>query len=193
MENSKLKLKDLVTIGVFAALYFVVIFIVGMMGMTVVGFMIYPFAASVVTGIMTMFFMAKVQKKWGVFLFTILPGILMTLMGHTVVVLIHSAVVALAAELIRRSKGYNSIKGNILTHAVLSFWTIGSLWQIFLMYDAYYNMTEKMMGVEFANQLVSIPIWIMPVLYVSVFVGGIIGGFLGKKVLRKHFEKAGLV
>ena len=50
-----------------------------------------------------------------------------------------------------------------------------------------------MMGTAYANELTSLPWWIMPILYITTFAGGILGGLLGKKVLKKHFEKAGLL
>ena len=75
----------------------------------------------------------------------------------------------------------------------MSLWFCGPFWQIYILKEQYYVMAEKMMGAEYATQLVSLPIWIMPILYVTAFAGGILGGLLGKKVLKKHFEKAGLV
>ena len=35
--------------------------------------------------------------------------------------------------------------------------------------------------------------WVMPVVLLSGFVGGLSGGFFGKRVLTKHFERSGLV
>ena len=36
------------------------------------------------------------------------------------------------------------------------------------------------------------PGWTYPVLFVVTFIGGILGALLGKAVLKKHFEKAGI-
>lgn len=41
MDTKKLKVKDLVSIGVFAVIYFVLMFGVGMMGMIPILFLIY--------------------------------------------------------------------------------------------------------------------------------------------------------
>jgi energy-coupling factor transport system substrate-specific component len=194
MKNLKLTLKDLVTLGVFMAIYFVLNFAVGTpLGITVIGFLFHPFVFAAISGIVTMFFMAKVQKPWAIFLFVSLLGLLMTLMGHTPIVAIHSLIIGLLAESVRKISGYSSIKGNILTNGVLSLWLVSSFLQIFIMQDAYYQLTANMMGDSYASQLVSLPLWIIPVLYVSAFIGGILGGVLGAKVLRKHFKKAGLV
>lgn len=62
MKDNKLKIKDLVTIGVFAVIYFVFMFGVGMMGVIPILFLIYPTVLGIVTGTIIMLFMAKVQN-----------------------------------------------------------------------------------------------------------------------------------
>ena len=42
MKENRLKIKDLVTIGVFAVIYFVVMFSVGMIGLIPIMFLVYP-------------------------------------------------------------------------------------------------------------------------------------------------------
>lgn len=66
MENKKLEIKDLVTIGVFAVIYLVGMFAVGMMGVVPILFLIYPTVLGIVMGIVTMLFMAKVKKTLGI-------------------------------------------------------------------------------------------------------------------------------
>ena len=192
--KNRLVLKDLVNIGIFSVIYFVGLFVTGMpLGFLVVTYLGFPFVTSVILGIVVMFFLAKVQKPFGLFIFTAIPGCLMTLMGHTPVAAIHSLIIAALAEFVRKTFGYKTVKGSIAGYAVMSLWFCGPFWQIYIFTDQYRALTEKMMGADYATQLVSLPIWIMPILYVSAFVGGILGGLLGAKVLKKHFAKAGLV
>ena len=192
--KNRLVLKDLVNIGIFSVIYFVGLFVTGMpLGFLVVTYLGFPFVTSVILGIVVMFFLAKVQKPFGLFIFTAIPGCLMTLMGHTPVAAIHSLIIAALAEFVRKTFGYKTVKGCIAGYAVMSLWFCGPFWQIYIFTDQYRALTEKMMGADYATQLVSLPIWIMPILYVSAFVGGILGGLLGAKVLKKHFAKAGLV
>ena len=35
--------------------------------------------------------------------------------------------------------------------------------------------------------------WVFPVMIILCFLGGLIGGLIGRKVMKKHFEKSGLV
>ena len=192
--KNRLVLKDLVNIGIFSVIYFAVMFIVGMpLGFLVVTYLAFPFAASLVLGIVTLFFLAKTPKPFALFIFAAIPGCLMALMGNTPVAAIHSFIIGALAELVRKALGYKTVKGSIAGYAVMSLWFCGPFWQIYILKEQYYVMAEKMMGAENATQLVSLPIWIMAVLYISSFIGGLLGGLLGAKVLKKHFIKAGLV
>ena len=192
--NNKLVLKDFINIGIFAVIYFVGLFVVGMpFGFLVVTYLFFPFAASLLLGIVALFFLAKTPKPFALFIFAAIPGCLMTLMGHTPVVAVHSLIVAALAELVRKAIGYKTVKGSIVGYALMSLGLCGAFWQIYILKDQYYALTEKMIGAEYATQLVSLPIWIMPLLYASTFIGGLLGGLLGAKVLKKHFAKAGLV
>ena len=73
-------------------------------------------------------------------------------------------------------------------------WAAGSLMQMLLVKEAYMEITVKMMNQEYANaleKLITYPN--MVIVYISAFIGGILGAYLGKKVLKKHFEKAGMI
>lgn len=192
--NNKLALKDLINIGIFSVIYFVGLFVIGMpLGFLVITYLAFPFTVSLILGIAVMFLLAKVQKPFGLFIFAAIPGCLMTLMGHTPVVAIHSLLVAALAEIVRKVLGYNTAKGSIVGYSIMSLWLCGAFWQIFLLKDQYFALTEKMFGADYARELTNLPWWIMPILYITTFLGGLLGGLLGKKVLKKHFEKAGLL
>lgn len=192
--NNKLALKDLINIGIFSVIYFVGLFVIGApLGFLVITYLAFPFTVSLILGIAVMFLLAKVQKPFGLFIFAAIPGCLMTLMGHTPVVAIHSLIVAALAEIVRKVLGYNTAKGSIVGYSIMSLWLCGAFWQIFLLKDQYFALTEKMFGADYARELTNLPWWIMPILYITTFLGGLLGGLLGKKVLKKHFEKAGLL
>lgn len=113
MVDDKLKIKDLVTIGVFAVIYFIVMFSVGMIGLVPILFLVYPTILGIVSGTIVMLFMAKVQKPWALFLLGMITPLLMFAMGHTYVIAVHAIVIMFFAEMVRRAGGYNSLKHNI--------------------------------------------------------------------------------
>lgn len=194
MDNKKLKVKDLVSIGVFAVIYFVLMFGVGMMGMIPILFLIYPTVLGIVAGTVVMLFMTKVQKPWALFIFGMIAPLLMFAMGHTYVLPVFSLIIMIIAELIRKIGNYNSFKYNMLSYAVFSTWICGSLMQMLLVKEKYLEMTLGMMGKDYADALENLITYPhMALVALGAFIGGIIGAYIGKALLKKHFEKAGIV
>ncbi|MBF1172190.1 MAG: MptD family putative ECF transporter S component [[Eubacterium] sulci] len=187
MNDKKLKIKDLVTIGVFAIICFVVMFAVGMMGVVPILFLIYPTVLGVVSGTIVMLFMAKEQKPWALFIMGILQPLAMFVMGQTYVIVLHSIVVFLIAEALRRAGNYNSFRYNMLAFAVYNTWICGSMMQMIWAKEKYIEL-HKMMGKEYVEsieRLITYPH--MALVYLGAIVGGIIGAYIGRGLLKKHF------
>lgn len=193
MKEKKLKIKDLVTIGVFAVIYLVIMFSVGMIGVIPILFLVYPTILGIVSGTVVMLFMAKVQKPWALLIFGMLTPIFMMVEGHTYILVLHAFVVILIAELIRRAGNYNSFKYNMLSFAIFNTWICGSLMQMLWAREKYIEMT-MMMGneyVEALERLVTYPH--MALVYIGAILGGLIGANIGRILLKKHFIKAGII
>ncbi|WP_270596379.1 MptD family putative ECF transporter S component [Anaerococcus vaginalis] len=194
MDNKKLKVKDLVSIGVFAVIYFVLMFGVGMMGMIPILFLIYPTVLGIIAGTVLMLFMSKVQKPWALFILGMISPLVMFAAGHTYVVVVLSLIVMIIAELIRKIGNYNSFKYNMLSYAVFSIWICSSMMQMLLVKEKYLEMSIEMMGKDYVDameKLITYPH--MALVALGAFLGGIIGAYIGKALLKKHFEKAGIV
>ena len=193
MKEQKLKIKDLVTIGVFAVIYLVIMFSVGMIGVIPILFLVYPTILGIVSGTVVMLFMAKVQKPWALLIFGMLTPIFMMVEGHTYILVLHAFVVILIAELIRRAGNYNSFKYNMLSFAIFNTWICGSLMQMLWAREKYIEMT-MMMGNEYAEaleRLVTYPH--MALVYLGAIIGGLTGANIGRILLKKHFIKAGII
>ena len=193
MKEKKLKIKDLVTIGVFAVIYFVVTFAVGMIGVIPILFLIYPTILGIVSGTVVMLFMAKVQKPWAVLILGMLTSIFMMVEGNTYLLIIHSFVVMLIAELIRRVGNYNSFKYNMLSFAIFNTWICGSLMQMLWAREKYIEIA-MVMGEEYVNALIKLVTYPnMALVYLGAILGGLIGANIGRILLKKHFIKAGII
>lgn len=193
MDNKKLKVKDLVSIGVFGVIYFALMFGVGMMGMVPILFLIYPTVLGIIAGTVVMLFMTKVQKPWALFIFGMISPLVMFAAGHTYVVVVLSLIVMIISELIRKIGNYNSFKYNMLSYAVFSTWICSSMMQMLLAKEVYIEHC-KMMGDDYVvalEKLITYPH--MALVALGAFLGGIIGAYIGKALLKKHFEKAGIV
>ena len=106
MKMEKLRIKDLVTIGVFAVIYFVLMFASGMIGMVPILYLAYPALAGIITGIVIMLFMAKVQKPWGLFILGLICGLIVVAMGNTYVILVQVVISMVIAELLSKKGEY---------------------------------------------------------------------------------------
>ena len=174
MEMEKLKIKDLVTIGVFTVIYFVLMFLSGMIGIVPILYLAYPTVAGIITGIVIMLFMAKVQKPGGLFILGLICSLIVIAMGNTYVILVHALISMAIAEIIRKTGGYKSFKYNMLSFAIFNTWICGFLMQVMKLI-ALLNFSS------------------MILVYIGAIVGGIIGAYIGKAFLKKHFEKAGII
>ena len=62
------------------------------------------------------------------------------------------------------------------------------------MRDSYFENLRESFGDNYVNTLMNyVPNWSFILLLVLTFIAGIIGAYLGKSVLKKHFERAGIV
>ncbi|MDO5732881.1 MAG: MptD family putative ECF transporter S component [Eubacteriales bacterium] len=190
--DKKLTVKDFVNIGVFAVVYFVVIFAVGMMGVVPILFLVYPTIGGIVAGTVVMLFMAKTAKPWAFLIFGMLTPILMFIMGHTYLLPLGSLAVTLIAELVRRSGGYRSLAKERIACAIFNCWVCFSHMQMLLLHDKYMELVN-MMGENYGPKLERLITWPnMALVALGALVGGYIGAIIGSKLLKKHFQKAGI-
>lgn len=194
--NKKLKAKDFITIGIFAAILFVVEFAFGMLGY------IHPYivAAYVIilplaSGIPMMLFYTKVEKFGMITIVSVLMAIIMFVggMGYLGAPLIITS--GLVADLIARSGSYKSFKKTVISFGVFNLWICANYFPILVTADSYRkDLVEGGYSAEYVNNLfAAINVKTIAVLVVLAFVFGCIGAVIGKKVVRKHFEKAGIV
>lgn len=122
MSNSKngkgLKGKDLITIGIFSAIYFVINFAFMLLGgIHPVLWMLMPGFIAVFAGIPFMLMAAKVQKPGAVFLMGLITALIYFATGQfTLVILISMASTCILAEVIRGMTKYDSFKGNSVSY-----------------------------------------------------------------------------
>ena len=195
MKTEKLRIKDLVTIGVFTVIYFVLFFVAGMVGIIPILYLAYPTLAGIITGIVAMLFMAKVQKPWGLFLLGLICSLIVLAMGNTYIIVIHAVISMVIAELLRKKGEYRSFKYNMLSFAIFNTWICGFLMQILLAKDKVIELAEtRGMGHDYIMKLITLLNFrSMILVYIGAIVGGILGAYIGKAFLKKHFEKAGIV
>lgn len=201
MSNSKngkgLKGKDLITIGIFSAIYFVINFAFMLLGgIHPVLWMLMPGFIAVFAGIPFMLMAAKVQKPGAVFLMGLITALIYFVTGQfTLVILISMASACVLAEVIRSMAKYDSFKGNSTAYVIFSLGMTGSPLPIWLFKaDFLAQITEQGMPADYVSALEALSSNAMlVVLFVAPIIGGMIGAFIAKGLFKKHFVKAGIV
>lgn len=184
MEKNKLQTKDLITIGIFTAIYFVLFFTVGMIGYIPILFVLLPFLLPIICGIPFMLFLTKVKVFGMVTIMGTILGALMLLTGHTYTPLIAGFIFGLLADLIFKAGKYQSKKLSIFGYGVFSMWLLGMLVPFWIMKDSYEKMMFDSMGTEYTRAVLDLfdkVSWTFPFL---AFTGGIIGAVFGLKMLN---------
>ena len=191
--NNKLKGKDLVNVGIYSAIYFVIVMALAMLGYIPIFMPLLCVIGPLLCGIPFMLFLTKVKKFGMILIMSLIMGVLMLLTGMGYYSLIVGAISGLVAELVYRSGKYQSASKAVLTSGVFSIWMWGNYIPLFTNPDGYFS-TRQSFGQEYIDTLTSLmPTWMCPALFVSCIVFGILGGLLGRTLLKKHFAKAGIV
>ena len=195
--DKKLKGKDLITIGIFSAIYFVINFIFMLMGgIHPVLWMLMPGFIAVFAGIPFMLMVAKVQKPGAVFLMGLITALIYFATGQfTLVILVAMASTCILSEIVRGITKYNSFKGNSIAYVIYSLGMVCSPLPIWLFKkDFLAQIAEQGMPLDYVSAVEALSSNAMLiVLIVAPIIGGIIGAFIAKGLFQKHFVKAGIV
>ncbi|MBQ5316762.1 MAG: MptD family putative ECF transporter S component [Oscillospiraceae bacterium] len=185
-----MKGKDLINIGIFSAIYFIILFAVAMLGFIPIFLPLLTVFVPIIGGIPFMLFLTRVKKFGMIWIMSVIMGILMLLTGMSWPPLVVSAVSGLIAELVYKSGNYRSASKAVLTNGVFSLWVAANYLPLFFAAEKYWSSRQNF-GQDYIDTVTKLmPVWMCPVLFVVSFVCGIIGGFLGRALMKKHFEKA---
>lgn len=192
--KEKLQAKDLIHVGIFTAIMFVICMGVAMIGYIPIFIPLLTVIVPFVGGIPFMLFLTKVKKFGMVWIMAVIMGIIMAFGGMGYLAILTTIVFGFLAELVLKSGNYQSSKMGILCYGVFCMWLIGNYLPMFLGRDSYIAMLVDGYGQEYADTLMgylSTPFLLLPLL-AACFLFGIFGGLLGKSVLKKHFVRAGI-
>ncbi|WP_297080889.1 MptD family putative ECF transporter S component [uncultured Demequina sp.] len=187
--------RDIVTIAIFAVLYVVVVFAIGMVGVISPLVMVLTLPlVPVVGGIPYMLFLTRVRHAGMVTVFGVVFGLTTMAWGHPWQSALVIVAVSLLAEVVIVAGRYRSKWSAIWAYTIFSAWMIGPWIPLLLDREAYLEAQGAAgLGSDYVEQmdaLLSAPVVLM--LWFACIVCGFLGGLLGTAVLRKHFVRAGL-
>ena len=191
--KTKLKAKDLIYAGAFAALYIVLVFGIAMVtGIVPIAFILRPVIIGIVCASVYMLYVSKVRKFGAILILGVLVGLVT--MSSGIYTLIAAVVFSLIAEFICKSGNYESKSKIKISYWVFNLTMIGPYLILVYAKPQYIAMCETYSGPEYAQAMDRLtPSWIIFVLAALAVIGAMIGTVIASKIMEKHFEKAGLV
>lgn len=191
----KFDIRDLVNAGVFSILVLMATWCAGMVGYLPILMPLVPFSCCLFSGPVFMLYSTRINKFGMVLIMGILFASVFSLSGHGAIVFPFTIVVALLAELVIKKGNYKSVKYARLSYVVFSLFAAANLLPLYIAREAYLQkMVEKGYSKEFMEKLYSfMPNWsFLPVVALGM-LGAYLGCTIGIKILKKHFEKAGMI
>ncbi|MGX7394499.1 MptD family putative ECF transporter S component [Carnobacterium mobile] len=194
----KLKVGDLINIGVFSALYFVCLSVGTLLGVVLIpgGTHIFaPSFAALLSGVVYMFLVTKVKKFGAISIVGILLALFYFSSGHFGPTFLASLVFGFLADFVAKKGNYASDKWNLVSYFVFSLGNLGPILPMWFMKEAYIqSLVERGKDSGYITNVLASFEWpVIAAVLVSLVLFSIIGGVFGQKMVEKHFSKAGLV
>ena len=190
----RLEVYDLITLGIFSALFVLVLTLTAaVMGVVPFTFLFFAAVSAVPCGLIYAYLTAKIPK----------PGVILILSGSLALVFLGTYgaspfVLAggLAADLVSSSRGYRSFAANAVGYVVffVAIW-LGFVLPMVLATDSY---VRALSAEGYAGDSVRVMIdWITgPMFFVvlaATVAGSVFGICYGRRLLKRHFIRSGIV
>ena len=194
---NKLTVPDLISVGVFTALYFVLVTVATFTCALLpgVGNIVLPALAALISGSVYMLLAAKLQKFGGITIMGLVMGLFFFVSGHFVLSFAANIVCGLLADLIAARDKFRSKKLLLVSYVVFSYGLTGPILPLWFMKDAYIaNLTARGKDAAYIDTLFA-PInnGSFVATMAAILVCAVLGGLFGQRMMKKHFEKAGIV
>jgi energy-coupling factor transport system substrate-specific component len=194
--HRKWQIRDLVTIGIFSALFFV-IFLVCLIafGWNPLIYLFFPALVSFLCATVFLLLVTKVKKTGTIFIFSLLNGLIFLLLGYPHLL---AAILAggLIAELLVAGSAYQKLGSIVAGYAVImtsiAFGIFGPLY-----FWAEWYIQRSIDGGAAPEYMAAlsdyVSLWVLSGILLMTAVGTLLGMLVARRMLRKHFEKAGMV
>ena len=193
--NKGLSVKDLVTTGIFTALVFVFIFVGSILfapNPVLTFFM--PAGGGLLAGPAFLLMIAKVQKRWSLSIMGVVICIIWFVTGMHWAMALGYLVMAVVADFVAGAGQYKSKKLNSLAYVLFSLGSTGTYIIFFADPDGW---AQTMLGNGTEQSYIdtmqaTANTGILIAMFAAAIITSSISAFVGCKLLKKQFEKAGI-
>jgi len=197
IKNEKLGARDFITIGIFAAIMLVIFFVIGgAAGMTLVGTVANVPITAFFTSIVYMLLVSKVRKK-GTFLIMGTIAALPGLMAANVIGVIASIAGWIIAESVASFNHYKNKKVLIFSYVLgCTLHSAGFTLPMYLSNAQYLIDRQEILHLTDEALAMYLKMFTWPMYFGMValtVVTSFLGALISTRILKRHFEKAGLL
>ncbi|MDD4844421.1 MAG: MptD family putative ECF transporter S component [Anaerotignum sp.] len=193
--TAKLNVKDLITTGIFSALLFLALLIGGIpFGINPVTTFYMPFGSALLGGPILLLLIAKVRKRGAVMIAGILSGIIFIAIGMHWAIGLGCALGGIIGDFIAGIGKFKNMKLNTLAYVLVSLGSTGTFICYFADPQSWntYMLNGKTSEGYIQTMSANAQGWMLPVILIGTVLIACFSGFVGTKLLKKQFEKAGI-
>lgn len=190
-----LGVKDLVTVGIFSALFLVFALVGGIFFAPNPVLTFYmPVGSALLCGPVYLLMLAKVQKRWAASILGAILCIVWFVTGMHWAMALGYLIMGVAADFVAGAGEYKSKVINSVSYIIISLGGTGSYLVFFANPDGW---AKTMLGNGTEQSYIDTmretgSVWIMLVMLVGTVLAAAVSAFVGCKMLRKQFEKSGI-
>lgn len=193
-----MKTKDIITTGIYTALYFVFLCLGTLLSVLLAysaNMKYAPAFIALLAGTVYMLLIAKTKKFGCLILMSAVISVFFFMSGLFAFSFLPNLICGILADIIAKFGKYENKLYNLISYIVFSFGNLGPVIMMWVVRDAYIEhlvaigkdtsyINEVMVNFDFSNVA-----W----LSLTIIIGGLLGGLFGQYMLKKHFNKAGMV
>ena len=192
MQKKGLTGKDLINVGIYTAIYLAVVFVIGATNAIPIMYPISMVIIPLIAGIPMMLYYTKIEKFGMLTITGAILAIFFYLSGYTWICVAFLFPTALIADIILKVGGYKKFGVIVISYMIYALGMLGGPANLWFAGESYWDGIRESMGEQYAEQLSNyMPSWMLWVGIILVIIGATLGALLGRKMLKKHFVKAG--
>lgn len=196
--KKNIQIKDLISVGVYTALYFIMVAISALLVVFIIpgySYVFIPVISALLSGSIFMLMVAKVPRFGAITIMGSIMGIFFFIMGRFPGALFICIAIALIADGVAYLMHYKNKKGLLLSYLIFSFSTIGPVIPMFIFPSLYISkLVEVGHDASYIEGVFSsISQNTFFILIIGIVIAAVVGGVFGQKMMDKHFKRAGII
>lgn len=195
-DSKKLTVRDLVTTGIFCAVFFVFMLLgAGFLAPNPILTFAMPCGVALMTGPVYLLLIAKTPKHGPVIILGTVIALIMFVTGMHWGWSVALVLCGIVGDLIAGIGNFRNMKLNVISFLVFSLNPMGSYGMLWIDRQNYFDyMVSKGTTQAYVDTMGAMAQnWILPAMIASILIAGLISGLVGRAILKKQFEKAGII